>query len=222
MIEIDIRPKGANAIHVLDRPMAGRLELACNFLARTRLVHQREGTVLVGERLRTEHQLVRAGAYAFDGRKALDAPIREPVICLDVFLGEIEALLQRHLFEVVRAFVTIRAGMIPHPAAGGGAHSGFLDRLYGRVDPHAARLDETRRAGPDHFRHQALGVPVFILPGDRGHVGVAPELQPIAGAERVRNQAASDLAEMRVPVDQPRHDEPHRCIESFARLKPFP
>src|SRR6516164_7973203 len=23
----------------------------------------------------------------------------------------------------------------------------------------------------------------------------------------------SDLAEMRVPVDQPRHDEPHRCIE---------
>ena len=153
--------------------------------------------------------------------KHLMRPSAMPSIGLDVALGQIEPLLQRHLLEIVRAFVAVRAGMIPHPAAGGGAHADFLDRLDRRVEPHAAGLDEARRAGADHLRHQALGVPVLILFRDRRHVGIAPELQPVARAQRIRDQAAGDLAEMRMPVDQPGHDEPHRGVDRLAPREPL-
>src|SRR5205823_3594882 len=40
-------------------------------------------------------------------------------------------------------------------------------------------------------------------------------------ARRIRDQAAGNLAQMRMPVDQPRHDESHRGIKRFARLEPL-
>src|SRR6266480_1002649 len=123
----------------------------------------------------SSRELVGTGADTLDGREAFDAAIRDAVERLDIALGQIERLLESHLLEVFGAFVAVRPGMVPNPAAGRGAHAGLRDRFDRRFEPHAAGFDEAGGARPDHLRHQALGVPVLVLLGDRGHVGVAPE-----------------------------------------------
>jgi hypothetical protein len=82
-------------------------------------------------------------------------------------------------------------------------------------------LDKAGRARPYHFRHQALRIPVLVLLRYRGHVRVAPELQPVARAQRIRNEAAGDLAEMGMAVDQARHDESRRRVDCLVAFEAF-
>ena len=105
--------------------------------------------------------------------------------------------------------------MVPDPASRGRPHPGLYDRAQRAGEELAAGLDEAGGAAADHLRHQAFGVPVLVLLGDRVEIGVAPVLEPVAGPQIVRDKPAGELDQMGVAVDQPRHDQLERGVDGL-------
>jgi len=206
-VSVHVGAERADLVHVLDRTVAGGTHFSRGFLARARLVHQRGGFVLVGDFLGTQHQFVGAGAHALYGGENLDAAVGRAVEGLDVVLGKVQAFLEIHFEEILGTLLAVRPAVIPNPTAGAGAHAGAFDGFHDRGQVAAARFGETSCAAADHFRHQALRVPVFVFGLGGRKIGVAPVFQPVAGFEVVRNEPAGDFVEVGVAIDETGHDQ---------------